>query len=110
MREPLPFGKVELASPQLLCCLPKSRFGAFLIVNIDTGAKPSDDFSVIVKERDVAMQHPAIFTICPPHPKFGHEGFAGFQCGAALGQNFFDIVGMNGLRPPPPVNFLQRKP
>jgi len=57
----------------------------FLIVNVGTRTKPSNDLSLIVKERDVVMPHQAVFAIRPAHPRFMHEGIAGSYCRAPLG-------------------------
>ncbi|HEY7164602.1 MAG TPA: hypothetical protein VIB79_08580 [Candidatus Binatia bacterium] len=75
-RKPLPLGKIELASPQLISSLPQNSFGAFLIVNISTRTKPSDDLPLMVNDRNVAMQHPGVVAVCSPHPRFSREGFA----------------------------------
>src|SRR5258706_16323605 len=72
MAQLLCFSQVGLAPPQ-------SIFGAPSVLNIDTRSIPLNDFSVLVEQGHLAVQHVAIFPVSPPHAGFKLERFSASQ-------------------------------
>ena len=75
--------------------------GPLTILNINTRSIPLNYLSAFVALRDFVVQHPAIFTVSSPEPRFMQERFSTGQRRTPLLQNSFDVVGMNRTRPVP---------
>src|SRR4030088_3488841 len=60
-------------SPPLLA-FPKGLLSPLAIFNVDSGSIPSDDLSSFIAQWYIANKPPAIFSICPPNPRFTLHG------------------------------------
>ncbi|HYZ83390.1 MAG TPA: hypothetical protein VE621_03270 [Bryobacteraceae bacterium] len=73
----LRFEEIELTSLQFLSLFLESFFGALAVLDVDTRAVPLDNLSVLVTLGGFVVQHPAIFTISPPHARLVQKRLAG---------------------------------
>src|SRR6516165_769399 len=95
----LSFAEIELAPPH-------SRFRPLLILDVDAGSIPFDDFPALVSQWHLATCHPAVFPVRPPYAGFVLEDFTARQAGTPLVNNACDVIGMNGGRPFPPLELI----
>src|SRR5262249_54412095 len=91
--------------------LPKLRLGLlelvfrlFPILDVDTGSIPSNDVSMFIVQRHLAMEHPAVLTIAAAHATFIFEDLSARKAGFPPIEDTFEIIGINPACPIPALN------
>ena len=103
----LPFGKMKLASLQLLGVAAELFFRRFALVNIQARSIPLDDVAVCIAKGHFAVEHPTVFSIRPTDASFVLEDFSSREAGSPLGQNPLNVLRVNESRPIPAGHLVQ---
>src|SRR5580704_9454718 len=103
----LPFGKIKLASLQLLGVPAELFFRRFALINIQARSIPLDDVAVFIAKGHFAVEHPAVFSIRATDASLVLEGFSSREACSPLGQNPFKVFRVNKSRPIPAGHFVQ---
>src|SRR6266481_2868115 len=103
----LPFGKIKLASLQLLGVPAKLFFGRFALVNIQARSIPLNDVAVRIAKWHFPVEHPAVFSVRPTDASFVLEGFSSREAGSPLGHNPLNVLRVNEGCPIPAGHFVQ---
>ncbi len=106
LRKTLPFGKIKLASLQLLGVPAKLFFCRFALLNIHTRSIPPDDVTVCVAKRHLPVEHPPVFSICSTHASFVLEVLSTHEAVPPLRNNPIDVLRVNESRPIPAHHFV----
>src|SRR6202041_1682692 len=85
-------------------------FRSLAFLNIDARPEPLDDSSVDVSSWHLAMEHPTIDSICPPHSYGSLEALSRSERLSPLLNKTLDIFRMNPGSPFPSQQALQRLP
>src|ERR1700722_6264834 len=104
----LPFGKIKLASLQLLGVPTKLLFRCFAFFHIETRSIPLNDVSAPIAKWRFVVVHPAVFPICATDPSFVFEDFSGCQAPAPLCHNPIKVFRVNESSPIPAAHLFQR--
>ncbi len=107
MAKTLPFGKIKLASLQLLRVAAELFFRRLAFLNIQTRSIPLDDVAVCIAKWHFPVEHPAVISIRPPDASFVLEDFSRRKAGSPLGHNPFNVLRVNESRPIPADHFVQ---
>src|ERR1700757_2527967 len=97
----LPFGKIKLASLQVLGVAAQLFFRRFAFLNIETRSIPLDDVAVRIAKWHFPVEHPAVFSIRPTDASFVLEGFSSREARSPLAQNPFNVLRVNESCPIP---------
>src|SRR5216684_8787731 len=103
----LPFGKIKLASLQLLGVAAELFFRRFALVNVQARSIPLDDVAVCVAKGHFPVEHPAVFSIRPADASFVLEDFSCCEAGSPLSQDPLNVLRVNESRPIPAGHFVQ---
>src|SRR4029077_837569 len=103
----LPFGKIKLASLQLLGVAAELFFRRFALVNIQARSIPLDDVAVCIAKWHFSVEHPAVFSIRAADASFVFEDFSSREAGSPLGHNPLNVFGVNVSGPIPADHFIQ---
>src|ERR1700739_3626873 len=88
----LPFGKIKLASSQLLGVAAELFFRRFALLNIQTRSIPLDDVAVCIAKGHFPVEHPAGNSIRSTDASFVLEDFSCCEAGPPLVQDPLDII------------------
>src|SRR6202040_1022701 len=102
-----PFGKIELASLQLLGVAAELFFRRFAFLNIETRSIPLGDIAVRIAKWHFPVEHPAVFSIRSTDAGFVLEGFSSREARSPLGYNPFNVFGVHVSRPIPTGHLIQ---
>src|ERR1700674_3190680 len=100
MAKTLPFAKIELVPPPGL-------LSSLALLDIHARSIPLDDVAELIPERHLAMEHPAVFPICPANASFVLEDLSGGEAGDPLIYNPVHVLAMNEIPPIPAAHLFQ---
>src|SRR5260370_42478123 len=101
MGKTLPFGKIKLASLQLLGVAAELFFRRFALFNIQARSIPLDDVAVCIAKGHFPVEHPAVFSIRAADASFVFEDFSSREGGSPLCPNPLNLFRGKGNRPNP---------
>ncbi len=107
MGKTLPFGKIKLASLQVLRVAAELFFRRFAFLNIETRSIPLDDVAICIAKWHFPVKHPAVFSIRATDASFVLEDFTSREAGTPLGHNPLNVLRVNESRPIPAGHFVQ---
>src|SRR5260370_18421320 len=87
---------------QIRLASPKSLLSPLAIFDVDRGSIPSDDLPGFIPQRYIANKPPAIFSVCPPNPRFTLRGLPVLNCCVPIGDDPRPAIGMKNPFPVPP--------
>src|ERR1700732_4651657 len=87
---------------QIRLASPKSLLSPLAIFDVDSGSIPSDELSGFIAQRYIANKPPAIFSVCPPNPRFTLHGLPVLKGCVPIGHDPCPVIGMNNRFPLPP--------
>src|SRR3984957_16193599 len=106
----LPFGKMKLASLQLLGVAAELFFRRFALVDIQARSIPLDDVAVCIAKWHFPVEHPAVISICSADASFVLEDFPSRQAGSPYAHNSINVFRVNESGPIPAGHFIQSDP
>ena len=74
--------------------VPHLFFGTLAVLNVSSGRIPANDMPVVISQRLVTDQEPAILSVVPPHPLFDFEGLSNRESLPALVPHRLQILPM----------------
>ncbi len=80
---------------------PNTLLRLLLIFDLSGRGIPTLDVSLLIEQRIHAQEQPAIQAIPTPHSRLHFEGGAGCKTAPPIGDEFVDVIGMNGARTRP---------
>src|SRR5580692_4197609 len=93
-------------SPPLLA-LPQGLLSPLAIFDVDSGSIPSDELSGFIAQRYIANKPPAIFSVCPPNPRFTLHGLPVLKGCVPIGEDPRPVIEMKNGFPLPPECLVQ---
>src|SRR5205807_2157210 len=93
-------------SPPLLA-FPKGLLSPLAIFDVDSGSIPSEELSGFIAQRYIANKPPAIFSVCPPNPRFTLHGLPVLNGCVPIGDDPRPVIGMKNRFPLPPECLVQ---
>src|SRR5580704_2491560 len=93
-------------SPPLLA-FPQGLLSPLAICDVDSGSIPSDELSGFIAQRYIANKPPAIFSVCPPNPRFTLHGSPVVKGCVPIGDDPRPVIGMNNRFPLQPECLVQ---
>src|SRR6266404_4692856 len=92
---------------QIRLASPKSLLSPLAIFDVDSGSIPSDDLPGFIAQRCIANKPPAIFSVCPPNPRFTLRGLPVLNGCVPIGDDLRPVIGMKNRFPLPPECLVQ---
>src|SRR5258708_11942880 len=92
---------------QMRLASPKSLLSPLAIFDVDSGSIPSDDLPGFIAQRYIANNPPAIFSVCPPNPRFTLRGLPVLNGCVPIGDDLCPVIGMKNRFPLPPECLVQ---
>src|SRR5258706_8015336 len=93
--------------PPPLLAFPKGLLSPLAILDVDSGSIPSDQLSGFIAQRYIANKPPAIFSVCPPNPRFTLHGLPVLKGCVPIGDDLRPVIGMKNRFPLPPECLVQ---
>src|SRR5208283_4258138 len=78
---------------QIRFVLPQRFFRPLPLLNIQTRSIPLDDIAALIPERHLAMEHPAVFPICPADASLVFEDLSRRKASEPPGNNSLNVLG-----------------
>src|SRR5207244_3409269 len=84
---------------------PKGLLSPLAIFDVDSGSIPSEELSGFIAQRYIGNKPPAIFSVCPPNPRFTLHGLPVLNGCVPIGDDPRPVIGMKNRFPLPPERF-----
>src|ERR1700740_1281325 len=87
---------------QIRLASPNSLRRPLALFDLHSVSIPSDDLSGFIAQWYIANKPPAIFSVCPPNPRFTLRGLPVLNCCVPIGDDPRPVIGMKNRFPLPP--------